>query len=47
MSDSEQKARRRWINLGEMIALGALVVSALGLWITWKSDNQDKTARVV
>jgi hypothetical protein len=47
MSDSEQKSRRRWVSLGEIIALGALIVSALGLWITWKSGNQDKTTRVV
>lgn len=47
MSESESERRRRWINLGELIALGALVVSALGLWITWKSGDQDKTTRVV
>jgi len=45
MSDPE--ARRRWINLGETIALAALVVSALGVWIAWKSNNEDKATRVV
>jgi hypothetical protein len=48
MSDSE--SRRRWINLGELIALGALIVSAAGVWIAWKSSNQpstEKTTRVV
>ncbi|HUP67990.1 MAG TPA: hypothetical protein VM145_07250 [Sphingomicrobium sp.] len=45
MSDSEN--RRRWVTLGEIIALLALVVSAAGLWLTWKSNNQDKTTKVV
>jgi hypothetical protein len=45
MSDSE--TRRRWITLGEIIAIAALVVSAVGVWIAWKSGNEDKTTRVV
>jgi hypothetical protein len=45
MSDSE--TRRRWITVGEVIALAALAVSAVGVWIAWKSGNQDKTTRVV
>ena len=48
MSDSE--SRRSWVSLGEMIALGALIVSAVGVWIAWKSDNkpaEDKPTRVV
>jgi hypothetical protein len=44
MNESE---RRRWINLGELIALAALIVSAFGVWIAWKSSNQDKPTRVV
>jgi hypothetical protein len=45
MSDSQ--SRRRWVTLGEIIALLALVVSAAGLWLTWKSGTEDKTTRVV
>ena len=45
-SDSERQ-RRRWITLGELIALAALIVSALGVWISWKSSGQDKPAPVV
>jgi hypothetical protein len=45
MSISE--SRRRWITLGELIALAALAVSAVGVWIAWKSGNEDKTTRVV
>ena len=45
MSDSE--SRRRWVTLGEIIGLGALVVSGLGLWLTWQSSQQDKPTKVV
>ena len=44
---SDEQARRRWINLGEIIALCALLVSAVGVWIAWKSSNNDKPTRVV
>lgn len=44
---TDEKTRRRWINLGELIALAALIVSALGVWIAWKSSNQDKPTEVV
>ena len=47
MSDSESQRRRRWITLGELIALAALIVSAVGVWIAWKSSGQSETARVV
>lgn len=47
MNDSPQSSRRRWITLGEIIALAALAVSALGVWIAWKSTNEDKPTRIV
>jgi hypothetical protein len=47
MTESPEARRRRWINLGELIALLALVVSALGVWIAWKSSNHDKPTEVV
>ena len=47
MSESESERRRRWITLGELIALAALLVSGLGVWISWKSSSSDKTTRVV
>jgi hypothetical protein len=43
----EARARRRWINLGELIALAALIVSGLGVWIAWRSSSEDKPTRVV
>src|SRR3982751_1401804 len=48
MSETEsQRQRRRLINLGELIGLGALLVSALGVWISWKSSDHDKPTRIV
>jgi hypothetical protein len=48
MSESESAARRRrWVNLGEIIGLLALIVSAVGVWIAWKSSNEDKPTRIV
>ena len=48
MSESpDARTRRRWINLGEIIALAALVVSALGVWIAWKSSSKDGPTRIV
>ena len=43
---STEESRRRWINLGELIAFAALVVSAVGVWIAWKGNNEDKPTRV-
>ena len=44
---TDEKTRRRWINLGELIALAALIVSGVGVWIAWKNSNEDKPTRVV
>ncbi len=44
MNESE---KRRWINLGEIIAIAALIVSAIGVWIAWKSGSNDQPTRVV
>jgi hypothetical protein len=44
---TDEQTRRRWITLGELIALLALVVSAVGVWVAWKSSSEDKPTRVV
>jgi len=41
------KPRRSWISLGELIALAALVISALGLWLSYQSNQKDGPTRVV
>jgi hypothetical protein len=49
MNETESQRRRRLINQGELIALLALLVSAAGVWISWKSNDKgdDKPTRVV
>jgi hypothetical protein len=47
MNESESRSRRRWISLGETIAVAALIVSALGVWLAWKSSTEDKPTRIV
>lgn len=39
MNESESERRRRLINLGELIAIAALIVSALGVWVSWKNAS--------
>lgn len=40
MNEAEPPKRRRLIPLGELIALAALIVSALGVWIAWESSKE-------
>lgn len=48
MSESEsERQRRRWITVGELIALAALIVSALGVWISWKNSGDKEPAAIV
>lgn len=48
MSETEsERQRRRWVTFGELIALAALIVSAIGVWISWKSSGNDKPERIV
>ncbi len=48
MSETEsERRRRRWITLGELIALAALAVSAAGVWISWKSSDKNGPTKLV
>jgi hypothetical protein len=39
----KRRSRLRWVTLGEAIAIAALIVSAAGVWISWKtSSSEDK-----
>ena len=40
----EQRRRRlRWLTLGEILAVVAVAISALGLWKSWNSDDRPTT----
>lgn len=47
MNESDSRTRRRWVTLGEIIGVAALLISALGLWITWRATQDDRPTRVV
>ncbi|HKC03801.1 MAG TPA: hypothetical protein VKC17_10925 [Sphingomicrobium sp.] len=47
MTESSESQRRRWLALGELIAIAALIVSAVGVWIAWKSSSNNQPTRVV
>ena len=38
-----RRRRLRWLTLGELLAVVAVVISALGLWKSWHSDDQPTT----
>ena len=44
---TDEKSRRRWISVGELIALAALAVSAAGVWIAWKTNSKEEPTRIV
>ena len=46
-SESERRRRLRWVTLGELIAIAALLVSAFGVWISYQSSDKDEPTRVV
>jgi hypothetical protein len=41
-NEAKRRSRLRWVTLGESIAIAALLVSAVGVWISWKTDSGDK-----
>ena len=46
-AEEKRKSHLRWVTLGEAIAIAALIVSAAGVWLSWKSDGQKSTTTVV
>jgi hypothetical protein len=47
MSDERKPSRWRWVTLGESVAVAALIVSALGLWKSWHSDDPKGPTEIV
>ena len=45
MSETPEQRRRRlrWLTLGELLAVIAVAISALGLWQNWKAKDQPTT----
>jgi hypothetical protein len=50
MTDTSPEARavrRRWINLGEFVAVAGLVISGLALWNSWGGAKEDSATPAV
>jgi hypothetical protein len=41
-TESQRRARLRWVTLGEAIAIAALILSGLGLWHEWNKRDDPK-----
>jgi hypothetical protein len=46
-AEERRKSRLRWVTLGEAIAIAALVVSAMGVWISWKGGDEKSTTTTI
>jgi hypothetical protein len=41
-SAEQRTARRRWLNLAELVAVAGLLIAALTLWLNWSDRREDK-----
>jgi hypothetical protein len=46
-AEAKRRSRLRWVTLGEAIAIAALIVSAAGVWLSWRSDGDKGTTTLV
>jgi hypothetical protein len=46
-AEAKRKSRLRWVTLGEAIAIAALIVSAAGVWLSWKGDGEKGTTTLI
>lgn len=44
---TDAQIRRRWINLGEFVAVAGLLISALALWNSWSGGNAEAETKIV
>lgn len=47
MSEEPKSSRWRWVTLGEIVAVAALAISALGLWKSWQDDARKGPTEIV
>jgi hypothetical protein len=41
-AEAKRRSRLRWVTLGEAIAIAALIISGIGVWLSWKGSSEDK-----
>jgi hypothetical protein len=39
-TDARKRSRLRWLTLGEAVAVAAVLISALGLWNSWRTGRE-------
>lgn len=44
---TDAQIRRRWINLGEFVAVAGLLISALALWNSWRGGDGEAETKVI
>lgn len=45
--ETDAQIRRRWINLGEFVAVAGLLISALALWNSWRDGRDEPETKIV
>ena len=46
-TEAKRKSRIRWVTLGEAIAIAALIVSAVGVWLSYRGDDGHGPSTIV
>ena len=46
-AEAKRRSRLRWVTLGEAIAIAALIISGMGVWLSWKDSDKDKGTTTV
>jgi hypothetical protein len=46
-TEAKRKASLRWVTLGEAIALAALIISGIGVWLSWKGSSEEKSPTTI
>jgi hypothetical protein len=46
-TEAKRKARLRWVTLGEAIALAALIISGIGVWLSWKGSSEERSPTTI
>ena len=41
-TEAKRRSRLRWVTLGEAIAIAALIISGIGVWLSWKDNSENK-----
>jgi hypothetical protein len=46
-TEAKRTSRLRWVTLGESIAIAALIISGIGVWLSWKDSGKDRSPTTI